>query len=330
MAKRKRLSPAMITSDAPEGLLETKSLMGGVRPPIADVSGDASVRAALDEVTAELAEARAQGRIIAQLPLDAVDETHLVRDRVAVDLDDLAVLIDSISARGQQTPIEVVELGAGRYGLISGWRRLRALRALSLDFDDDTFATVAAVIRHPENAADAYLAMVEENEVRADLSFYERARIAVKAVEQGIHPNIKTAVQSLFFAATSAKRSKVLNFTVLVEALDDRLKFPANIPEKLGLALAAKLQEDAAFRRQLSEALRKADPKDAAGERAVLERALSKGISKSRPASRSEKLNAHLALKIADQKVTLSGAAVDDTLVNDLRDWLQSRASVDK
>jgi len=290
MAKRKRLSPAAPIPDAPDGPLETKALNGwvGVRAPIANVSADASVRAALDEVSSELAEARATGRMIVPIVLDAIDDSYLVRDRASVDQEDMDVLRDSLRARGQQTPIEVVELDSGRYGLISGWRRLMALRELHAEAGEDRFAKVSAVVRFPETAADAYLAMVEENEVRANLSFYERARIAVKG--------------------------------------DERLRFPANIPEKLGLAIAAKLKADQGFRRQLSEALRKSSPANPASERALLERYLKSDVRRDRARVQTVALTDSLSLQIADRKVTLSGSSVSPDLVEDLRAWLESRA----
>ena len=109
MAKRKRLSPAgPLDPDRAPRAPETKSALApglGTRPPIAQVAGEAASRAALDELGAEMARARAEGRIVQALPLDAVDETHLVRDRMLADEEELSVLIDSIRARGQQSPI---------------------------------------------------------------------------------------------------------------------------------------------------------------------------------------------------------------------------------
>ena len=100
-----------------------------------------------------------------------------MRDRIAVAPDDLAALTESLRARGQQTPIEVVDLGGGQYGLISGWRRISALRALLDETGEAQFATVLALLRQPADASAAYVAMVEENEIRIGLSYYERARL---------------------------------------------------------------------------------------------------------------------------------------------------------
>ena len=147
-------------------------------------------------------------------------------------------------SRGQQTPIDVTDLGDGRFGLISGWRRLTALRTLHADTGDAAFATVRAVVRGAADAPAVYRAMIEENEIRADLSFYERANIAVVCTGQGVYPNPRRAVADLFAHAPSAKRSKILRFLVVREQLGRALTFPAAIPEKLGLRLAAALEAD--------------------------------------------------------------------------------------
>ncbi|WP_187431094.1 partitioning protein ParB (plasmid) [Roseobacter fucihabitans] len=325
MAKRKRLSPAVIT-DAP---LETKAALGWVghgtrRAPIADVTGDAAERAAFEEVADELQRARSEGRMVLSLPLEAVDATHLVRDRVAMDVDEMDVLKDSLRARGQQTPIEVLDLGQGRYGLISGWRRLTALQALLKETGEARFETIKAFLRTPEDVSDAYLAMVEENEIRADLSFYERARIAVQAAATGVFPDTHTAVQSLFSAARAPKRSKIMGFTHLVEQLDAELRFPAAIPEKVGLALVAALQGDIRFRHRLLEALRKADPQDTTAERRVLDACL-KAPAKS-VAVPTEQAAPGVTLKASKGRITLSGRNVDAALLADLRDWLARRS----
>ncbi|MHC0055466.1 hypothetical protein [Actibacterium sp. D379-3] len=281
MAKRKRLTPARDTFLTPPDL-ETKSLSArfGSDPapvraaPIAQVAGAAAASAALDEVTRELTAARAEGRLVQALPLAAVEEDHLVRDRLAADPDEMAALEASLRARGQQVPIEVVELGAGRFGLISGWRRLRALRRLHDETGESRFATVQALLRRPEGAADAYLAMVEENEIRAGLGHYERARIAAKAAELGVYADVGTALRALFASASRAKRSKIGSFVTLHRGLGDALRFPAAIPERLGLALVKALETDPGFEKRAKQALLHLNPTDAAAEQAELARLL--------------------------------------------------------
>jgi len=269
---RRRLSPVPGTSPAGPAP-ETKSF-APPRAPIAHVAGEAAAAAALGEVAGELARARDEGRLVQRLPLAAVEPGWLVRDRLAIDEAELGELAGSLRARGQQTPVEVAEIAPGRYGLISGWRRWTALQRLHAETGEARFATILALVRRPDDAADAYLAMVEENEIRAGLSYYERARIVARAAELGIFASEAAALRALFAQASRARRSKIAAFLPIVAALDGRLAFPAAIPERLGLALAKALSEDPGFGPRLAERLRKAAPADAEAERALLQRAL--------------------------------------------------------
>ena len=47
--------------------------------------------------------------------------------------------------------------------------------------------------------------MVDENEIRAGLSFYERGRIVAKATDAGVYTSDKTALAALFHASPRAK-----------------------------------------------------------------------------------------------------------------------------
>lgn len=272
MAKRKRLTPAVIT-DAPA--LETKSAIPryplGVAPktraPIADVAQDASASAALTEIAQTLTDARAEGRLIQKIPLDKISDDYLVRDRIAVDDAEMTTLQDSLRTRGQQTAIEVTALEGGTYGLISGWRRVQALRA-----NDAT--EVLAIIRTPQDSAEAYLAMVEENEIRVGLSYYERARIVARATDQGIYPRDRVALNALFHAASRPKRSKIGSFVGIVRALDDHLRFPTALTERTGLALAQALEAEAGIADTVIAALTQQAPHTAEQEAAILANAI--------------------------------------------------------
>lgn len=285
MAKRKRLLPLGGTTDdlADLPVLETKAMFPGYpqgyagghtysRPaPIADMAGAAAATAAMEEMAETLRRAREDGRMVLALPLDQIEADYLVRDRLTADPEDMAALVESLRARGQQTPIEVAALGPDRYGLISGWRRLRALRQLAAE--DAKFTTVLALLRRPDQSSDAYVAMVEENEIRVGLSFYERARIALKAVEAGVFPDDRSALRSLFASASRAKRSKIGSFLTLVRALDGALRFPEAIGERLGLQLAQALEADPGLASRLQLALQAEIP-DAMAEQTLLQRAL--------------------------------------------------------
>lgn len=326
MAKRRRLGPAVITGSG-----ENQGLTGTIEPmappPIARVAGEAATEAAARELADELTRARAEGRLVQDLALDQIDEAHLTRDRIAVEAKDMAALEASIEARGQQMPIEVVDLGVDqtpRYGLISGWRRLAAMRSLAARTPDSP-ATICAVLRRPEGAAEAYLAMVEENELRVGLSYYERAQVAARASDMGIFDGTSEAVQSLFPTASKAKRSKINSFIRVFRVLDPVLTFPSAISERLGLRLAKAL--DAGQGRALYAGLQAGGPfADSAGEQARIERLL-REKSGSVPVDRVESsaYPGGVMLSGSDRVLTLKGEGVDAALRRDLDAWLQER-----
>lgn len=187
-------------------------------------------------------QAQTEGRVIAELPLEAIDPVHLMRDRMVVDADELAELKASIRLNGQRLPIEVTALEEGRYGLISGWRRLTVLQELSRE-EGPAFATVKALILPAHETGALYTAMVEENELRAQISPYERGRIAAMAAELGAFPDTETAINMIFAAASKAKRSKIRSFAYVHEELGDMLRFPTDLSERNGLRLAHALRE---------------------------------------------------------------------------------------
>ena len=184
--------------------------------------------------------------MVLDLPLDAIAPDHLARDRMPAEDEEMAALRESLRAHGQRTPDRghaAGDRGALPYGLISGWRRLTALKALHAETGEARFATVQALVRRPETAADAYVTMVEENEIRLGLSHYERARVAARATERGVFPSEKAALLALFATASRAKRSRIRAFLDIYHALDGSLRFPAALPERLGLRLVEKVRE---------------------------------------------------------------------------------------
>lgn len=269
---RRRLAPAPVLSSAPAlsaapDVPRAEHFDAPPLPaspaPIARVAAEAASAAALDEVVETLRRAREEGRLVLEIPLDDIAADHIVRDRLGRDADgaaadeEMAALRESLRAHGQRMPIEVTPLrgpasdegsdggfarGLLSFGLISGWRRLSALRALHAETGEARFATVRALIRRPENAAEAYVAMVEENEIRLGLGQYERARIAAVATARGVFPSEKAALLALFANASRAKRSRIRAFLEIYHALDGALRFPAHLPERLGLEIVERLR----------------------------------------------------------------------------------------
>lgn len=314
MAKRKRLEVPTETIPAD---LEIKSAFPPprARMPIADVAGEVAGRAALEEVAREMTAAEEEGRVVKKLPLDRIVLRHLVRDRMVLDDEEMTALMASLEARGQQTPIEVIPLGNGTYGLISGLRRMEALRRLGQ-------REVLAILRKPETSQAAYQAMVEENEIRADLSFYERAQIAVAATRQGVYPSTKAAVKGLFAHAPAAKRSKIARFVTICEELGNVLRFPTAIPEHLGIKLAQAIDGNPANASGIAIRLSTAKARYAAEERAVLEGCL-KGPDAPRPDPVD--LAPGLRLETKAGRAVLSGKGVDAAFLADLAEWVRSR-----
>lgn len=341
MAKRKRLSPpapqdldleanGMFVSD-PIGVgpAATRQRMTAGRdtphraPPIADIAGVAAASAALEEISAELLSARSEGRLIQALPLEAIDVDYLVRDRLVSDEPEMETLRSSIRKRGQQTPIEVIEVTPGRFGLISGWRRLKAMSQLQAEAKDNQFSTILALIRNPTTAQDAYVAMVEENEVRVGLSYFERARIVQRAVEKGVYDSEKSALQTLFASASRAKRSKIKSFLSIVTILGDVLRFPTAISERVGLDLAQRLQDKdmaAILRNDLVHTV----PQSAEEEQALL--AAARAGNNKKPVSTSaapEEFIPGVYLSKGRQKLKLSGPGVTEKIITKIENLLR-------
>jgi ParB family transcriptional regulator, chromosome partitioning protein len=278
---RRRLSPTLdiFAENVPraehlEQGLALKASFAAV--PIARVAGEAAESAALAEVTREIARARETGRLVIELPLEEIAPDYLTRDRIPVEDEEMAALRTSIRTHGQRTPIEVTPLGGPEvsggtlpYGLISGWRRLTAFKTLYAETGEVRFATIQALIRRPENAQAAYVAMVEENEIRVGLSHYERARVAALAVRRGIFGTEKAALLALFATASRPKRSRIRSFLEIYHALDAHLRFPAHLPERLGLKLVEMVR--AGRTEDIADALRMGDPQTPEAEIGILE-----------------------------------------------------------
>lgn len=160
--------------------------------------------------------AQDEGRVIEMIALDDIQAHALSRDRRSIDLDGEAFgeLKESIRTRGQQTPIEISGRVAihGKHKLISGYRRLSALKALFEETGDPAFSKVRALIARPRATVDEMVAMVEENEIRQDISFYERGAFVASRQRKASATPSKTRSRRCFPipVATGATRSVTL------------------------------------------------------------------------------------------------------------------------
>ncbi|KEJ87848.1 ParB/RepB/Spo0J family partition protein [Sulfitobacter donghicola] len=290
MAKRRKLTaPSAEDLNKIEEEFRRETSPNPGMAPIAQVAAESAmnmnaVDPAMRAKLAELDKYRAieaQGLVARLIPIDAVDASVLTRDRMDLNPEDFAELKAAILANGLRMPVEVCELepveGQPRYGLISGYRRFRAVSELRGQPGQGA-GVIEALVRPAASSAASMEAMVEENEIRSDLTHFERGRIAVLAAQNGVYSSVEEATAKLFAFASKAKRSKIRSFAMVFERLGDVLSFPLALKEKQGLAIAAGLRDGAGD--ALREGLAAAAPADAVEEWAVVDRVLSGFVAK--------------------------------------------------
>lgn len=286
MAKRRKLeTPTAEDLGKIEDAFRRETPPKAARAPIAQIAADVAgqYQTGTGEMRRDEAQAAAfraaegQGRLIQAIGLDEIEPDSLQRDRTVLEDEALEELEHSINAHGLRLPIEVYALkdpkGRKRYGLLSGYRRLIAQRNLLARTGEDRFALIKAIHRDPQEMGGAFVAMVEENEIRQDLSHYERGRIAVIATQQGAFGSSEEAVAGMFAAASKAKRSKIRSFALIFEELGDVLRHPEGLREKDGLRLAQALRNGAEV--PLREGLSQGQAQDGQQEWALIEKVLS-------------------------------------------------------
>lgn len=285
MARRRKVttpSAADMENIEAEFRRETLNRPAAAMAPISQIAAEAAQAQPVDNIqdrtdaarnTKDAEEHRSaveQGRVIDRITLDQIDDLALVRDRTVIDPGEMTELKNSIAAHGLRLPIEIFRTdGNTPFGLISGYRRITAIRDLYLLTKDEKYGSINAIIRDPDTIGGTITAMVEENEIRASLSHFERGRIAVISAQQGMFPSTEAAVSQLFNAGSKAKRSKIRSFALIFEELGDMLEFPENLREKDGLRVATALRAGAETR--FREMLSSAQAENAKEEWAVLE-----------------------------------------------------------
>ena len=208
---------------------------------------------------------------VERIPLAAIEENAIPRDRAALDAEALRELRDSVAVSGVRQPVEVFRLsgteGAPRYGIVSGFRRVTACREL-LALGVERFSSIPAFVRPARDLAGTLAAMVEENAVRADPSPYEQGRIAWVAREQEVFGTIEEAVDRLYPAANMAKRSRLRALARMAEALDGALAAPEALSLRQALRVAGAVR--AGFGEAMATALEEASDRDPATQWALI------------------------------------------------------------
>jgi ParB family chromosome partitioning protein len=154
-------------------------------------------------------------RSVQEIDPGLIEDTGL-KDRLAVDDDELAALRDSIARHGQQVPILLRPHPrlSGRYQVVYGRRRLAAIRGLG--------TPVKALIRTLSDE-EAVLAQGQENNLRKDPSFIEKALFAGDLEDAGYDAKV---VQD----ALNVNRSHTSHMRKVREA------FPRDVIERIGAA----------------------------------------------------------------------------------------------
>lgn len=206
------------------------------------------IRAENDALAHEFVKAQGQGLVMQRIPLDAVLTRKLTRDRTDVDQSDLQELCDSILAIGLSNPIRVERCEDG-FELVQGLRRLSAFRRLDAEHPDAGYDAIPAVVMESGETLDMlYRRMVDENLIRADVSFAEMARLAeaYAADPDTAAADADAAVDILFGSVGKQKRSYIRGFVRLLHMAGPLLKHPAALPRSLGLAVRKELEADSA------------------------------------------------------------------------------------
>lgn len=246
-----------------------------LRSRLSRAEDEAAVAAENHALAEELLRLKAEGLAAERVPLDRIDETHLIRDRRALPDPDVEDLKTSIRELGLANPIRVARAGE-RFELIQGWRRLRAFRALLAETGDPAFAAIPASVEAEGGDLElAYRRMVDENLVREDISFAEMAELARAYAEdpRTSADEAEAAVGALYRSASAQKRSYIRAFVQLLDEVGEALAHPQALPRGLGLdlrrVLAATGEEGA---RMLRAGLARFPQRDAAAELAFLRR----------------------------------------------------------
>ena len=180
------------------------------------------------------------------LPTAEILATALLRDRTTLDPAALEDLAASIATDGLRQPIEVWQLSTPsdghRYGLISGLRRLTALRLLADRRGKGAFTTIPAFLCTPQDVPAAMAQMIAENEIRENLSPWERGATLVNATTCGLFDTLDQATAALHPTASRQKRNRLRSLAQVVEETDGLFTTPEALTQTQMERIAAALR----------------------------------------------------------------------------------------
>lgn len=183
---------------------------------------------------------------IHHIPLRVIAAHAFLRDRTAPDPADQAELLHSILQDGLRQPIDLVELSEPfdgcTHALVSGMRRLLALREIARMQGTSDTATIPAVLREPKTGAEILRDIASENEQRAQISMFEKGRFLATAVATGHFDTLDAAIAQLFPGAPRAKTYRLRAAAEVAEALDGSLTTPEALSQAQIEALALALR----------------------------------------------------------------------------------------
>jgi ParB family transcriptional regulator, chromosome partitioning protein len=265
-----------------------------------------------------------------------IDENALPRDRTTLDPAALAELEMSILLTGLRQPIEVWAFvtpreSGQRYGLISGMRRLTAFRTVFAGKPD----RIPAFIRQPTDIADAMAKMVAENEIRAEISPWEKGRLVVQAWADEMFDTLDAAVAGLYPTLDRFRRMRIRAIAEVVHEIDEALlAHPETLSGKQLTRIAAAIRQG--YGDVISKALQTSKDRSPEGQwtiiRAILDEA--DGETRSprtgyRPGRPRRMVQARVNLHIRREKtpegwnLRFTGPDATGPLMEDIMDYVE-------
>jgi ParB family chromosome partitioning protein len=224
---RKNLFDMTATPSAEPGAEQLRKPLSrplmGLDRPLKPASPVGAISQSLENITSraqraeEIEKKIAEGQAIVELDPELIDDS-IVIDRLGVEEEQQAALVEQIREHGQQVPILVRPHPdqAGRYQVAYGHRRLAAIRQLG--------RSVKAMIRALTDEQ-LVVSQGQENNSRADLSYIERCYFAARLEVRGFSRDV-------IIASLGVDKAALSRMIALVGSL------PSDIIEAIGPAPA--------------------------------------------------------------------------------------------